>query len=649
MARRLWNIFTSFIVTFSVLGAVAFLILAPEMPDTAGLWRAKKSPGVTMLAADGSVVTQRGAFNSTMVGMVEMPPHLPLAIIATEDRRFYGHFGMDIIGLSRAMVANVKAGDVVQGGSTITQQLAKNLFLTPERTVLRKVRELLLALWLEARLTKDEILTLYMNRVYLGAGAYGVEAASQRYFGKSARRVNLQEAALLAGLLKAPSRYAPTNNIKRSRDRAAQVLANMVAAGYLTKAQATTAKKMPARLARHSRTKGVRYFADWIQERLPALIGNHNEDLIVFTTMSPKAQYIAESALATTLKRHGKLRNVAQGALVAVAPDGAVRAMVGGRSYSQSQFNRAVQAHRQPGSAFKPFVYLAALEAGLYPSDKVKDSPVNVDGWKPRNFKNKFAGNVTLTRALAQSINTVAVKVSERVGRNQVIATAHRLGITSPIASQPALALGASEVTLLELTAAYAPFANGGYAIAPHGIVEIRTRAGQMLYRRNGSSLGRVIETRNLRHINSMLSETLVTGTGRAALLGDRAAAGKTGTSQKYRDCWFVGYTANLVTGVWLGNDDDTPTKRLTGGQLPAYIWKNFMQRASIEHLPRAIPTGSGDAAVTSNSQEIPDQDEGLNFNSFINGIKGILSEIAKRPAASSFGRDKDLDQENSD
>jgi len=653
--RRLWSLFTTLIFTFGVLWAAAFLILAPEMPDTASLWQVKKSPGVTVLADDGSVVAQRGAFNSTIVGIAEMPPHLPRAIIATEDRRFYGHFGMDVVGFLRAMVANVRAGGVVQGGSTITQQLAKNLFLTPERTVLRKARELMLALWLEARLSKDDILTLYMNRVYLGAGAYGVEAASQRYFGKSARRVNLQEAALLAGLLKAPSRYAPTNNIKRSRDRAAQVLANMVAAGYLTDAQAVAAKKRPARLARHSRTKGVRYFADWVQERLPALIGNRDDDLIVLTTLSPKTQKTAESALAATLKRYGKSRKVAQGALVAVAPDGAVRAMVGGRSYAQSQFNRAVQALRQPGSAFKPFVYLAALEAGLDPDDKVKDSPVSVEGWKPRNFKNKYAGNVTLTRALAQSINTVAVKVSERVGRDRVIATAQRLGITSPIASHPALALGTSEVTLLELTAAYAPFANGGYAVVPHGILEIRTRAGRVLYRRGGSSLGRVIESRNLRYMNAMLSEALVSGTGRAARLGDRAAAGKTGTSQKYRDGWFVGYTADLVTGVWLGNDDDTPTKRVTGGQLPASLWKSFMRTASTERPPRDLPAGGAVASVTPDSRETPGQDDGADFKRFIDGLAGILSEISKGiagPAGTPSappGRDGVLDTENSD
>ena len=649
LARRLSSLIATLFVTFGVIWAALFLTLAPEMPDTSSLWKVKKSPGVTVLAADGSVVAQRGAFNTVMVGVAEMPPHLPHAILATEDRRFYQHFGMDVIGFFRAMAANVMAGGVVQGGSTISQQLAKNLFLTPERTLLRKIRELMLALWLEARLSKDDILTLYMNRAYLGAGAYGVEAASQRYFGKSARKVNLQEAALLAGLLKAPSRYAPTNDINRSRDRAAQVLRNMVAAGYLTEKRAAAAKKNPARLARHSRTKGVRYFADWVQERLPRLTGNRDDDLIVLTTLSPKVQREAERALSATLKRHGKARNVAQGALVALGPEGAIRAMVGGRSYARSQFNRAVQARRQPGSAFKPFVYLAALEAGLEPSDRVKDSPVSINGWKPRNFNNKYAGNVTLTRALAQSINTVAVKVSERIGRDKVIATAQRMGITSPIASHPSLALGASEVSLLELTSAYAPFANGGYAVAPHGILEVRTRAGRVIYRRSGSSLGRVIESRNLRQMNVMLTEALKSGTGRGARLRDHASAGKTGTSQKYRDSWFVGYTADLVAGVWLGNDNDSPTKRVTGGQLPASLWKAFMSNASTGRPPRAFPTGREVAVATPDRDQAPTRDDGVDFKRFIDGLAGMLSDISKQSATPSTGRDKDLDTENSD
>ncbi|NKB56340.1 MAG: PBP1A family penicillin-binding protein [Alphaproteobacteria bacterium] len=649
LLRRLTNLLATLFVTLGVVWAALFLTLAPEMPDTSSLWRVKKSPGVTVLAADGSVLAQRGAFNSTMVPIAAMPAYLPRAIIATEDRRFYQHFGMDIIGLFRAVLANLRAGGVVQGGSTITQQLAKNLFLTPERTLVRKIRELMLALWLEARLSKDEILTLYMNRVYLGAGSYGVEAASQRYFGKSARRVSLQEAALLAGLLKAPSRYAPTNNIKRSRDRAAQVLQNMVAAGYLMEGQAAAARRAPARLAHRTRAKSSQYFSDWVQERVPGLVGNRDDDLIILTTLEPELQRAAEAALTRTLSRHGKSRKVAQGALVAVGSDGAVRAMVGGRSYAKSQFNRAVQAHRQPGSAFKPFVYLAALEAGFDPSDVIKDSPVTINGWKPRNFANKHRGNVTLSGALVQSINTVAVKVSERVGREKVIATARRMGITSPLKAHPALALGASEVTLLELTSAYAPFANGGFAVVSHGILEVRTRAGRTLYRRGGSSLGRVVNAHDLTRMNAMLTEVLRSGTGRGARLDDRVSAGKTGTSQKYRDGWFIGYTADLITGVWLGNDNDAPTRKMTGGQLPASLWKGFMRQASVGQPARTLPSGRAVAVLSPDTGQASTEGGSIDFKRFINGLAGMLSEISRQPARTPSSRDHDLDRENSD
>lgn len=636
-------------VTLGLVWAALFLILAPEMPDTASLWRVKASPGVTVLAADGSVLAQHGAYNSVMVGVAEMPPYLPQAILATEDRRFYQHFGMDIIGFARAMVANVRAGGVVQGGSTISQQLAKNLFLTPERTLLRKVRELMLALWLEARLSKDEILTLYMNRVYLGAGAYGVEAASQRYFGKSARDVTLPEAALIAGLLKAPSRYAPTNNLKLSQERAAQVLENMVAAGYLTQKQANAARHAPARLAHRSSREGVRYFTDWVQERLPGMIGDRDDDLIVLTTLEPNLQRAAEAAVKRSLDKYGKARNVAQAALVSLGPDGAVRAMVGGRSYGDSQFNRAVQAQRQPGSAFKPFVYLAAMEDGMSPDDVVTDSPVSVDGWKPRNFKPGYKGDVTLRRALAESINTVAVKVSERVGRDNVIAAARRMGITSPIVSKPALALGASEVSLIELTSAYAPFANGGYAVVPHGILEVRTRSGKILFRRAGSSLGRVIGAGTLARMNEMLVETMKTGTGRGARLANRIAAGKTGTSQNYRDGWFVGYTADYVTGVWLGNDDDAPTRRVTGGQMPAAIWKDFMRHAEAGRPPRPFPTGREIASVAPDAQETADREESVDFKRFMDGLAGMLSDISRGSVQHGPYSDKVLKEENSD
>ncbi len=634
LLRRLSSLLATAFISLGVIWAALFLLLAPEMPNTAELWQVKKSPGITVLAADGGVLEQRGAFNGVLIDVSQMPPDLPHAVIATEDRRFYQHFGLDIIGLARAMVANVQAGRVVQGGSTISQQLAKNLFLTPDRTLLRKLRELMLSLWLEARLSKDDILTLYLNRVYLGAGAYGVEAASQRYFGKSARKVNLQEAAMLAGLLKAPSRYSPTNDLKLSRDRAGQVLLNMVAAGYIDERQADAARKSPARLVQQSRTTSSRYFVDWVEERLPRLIGNRDEDVIVLSTFDPRLQRMAEASLNRLLTKEGKRRRVGQGAVIMLGHRGAVRVMVGGRSYAGSQFNRAVQAQRQPGSAFKPFVFLAGLEGGLQPDTVMRDSPVTVDGWSPGNFSNKYLGDITLHEALSKSVNTVAVKVASRLGRDKVVDTARRLGITSPISPHPSYSLGVSEVSLLELTSAYAPFANGGQAVVPHGIVEVRTRDGGVIYRRDDSDVGPVIAPGYLNRMNGMLREVVTRGTGRAAALKDRPVAGKTGTSQNYRDAWFVGYSADFVTGVWLGNDNDSPTKQVTGGQLPAVLWQDIMAQASKGLPVRSIPDAAVVAARTPRpaAPRTKPTGEGLNIKRFVEGIAGILADLPYKP-----------------
>lgn len=646
LLRRLASLLATGFISLGVLWAGLFLLLAPEMPNTADLWQVKKSPGITVLAADGGVLEQRGAFSGVLIDVSQMPPHLPRAVIATEDRRFYQHFGMDIIGFGRAMLANFQAGRVVQGGSTISQQLAKNLFLTPDRTVMRKIRELMLSLWLEARLTKDDILTLYLNRVYLGAGAYGVEAAAQRYFGKSARQVNLQEAAMLAGLLKAPSRYAPTNDLELSRDRAAQVLLNMVAAGYIDDKQAAAARKAPARLAQQSHTTSSRYFVDWVEERLPLLIGNRDEDVIVLSTFDPRLQRLAEASLDRLLAREGKRRDVEQGAVIMLGHRGAVRVMVGGRSYAGSQFNRAVQAQRQPGSAFKPFVFLAGLESGLRPDTVMRDSPVTVEGWTPGNFSNKYLGDITLHKALAQSINTVTVKVAEKAGQNRVIDTARRLGITSPISPHPSNSLGVSEVSLIELTAAYAPFANGGQAVIPHGILEVRTRDGSVIYRRDDSDLGQVVAPAYLDSMNGMLREVVTEGTGRAAALADRPVAGKTGTSQNYRDAWFIGYSADFVTGVWLGNDNDSPTKRVTGGQLPAVLWQDIMAQASKGLPVRAIPRATATTAVARTEQPPAPapEGEGLNIKRFVEGIAGILADLPYKPLPPEEFKNRDTD-----
>ncbi len=563
---------------------------AYDLPDVDSAVAATRRPSVSVLAADGSAIAAYGDLYGAPVSLADLPAALPEAVLATEDRRFYSHFGLDVIGLARATLANLRAGRIVEGGSTITQQVAKNLFLTPERTIKRKVQELMLALWLERKFTKDQILTLYLNRVYLGAGTYGVEAAARRYFAVPARRLSLYQAATLAGLLKAPSRYNPINDPKRAAARTRVVLANMVAAGSLSPAAAERAERhrlVPAK-ALPGATNG-RYFADWILEQVSAYVTPGNRDLTVLTTLDRNLQRMAETAVEKTLAGPGASANASQAALLALGPDGAVRAMVGGRDYRKSQFNRATQARRQPGSAFKPLVYLAALEAGLTPDSRLLDEPLTIEGWSPRNFTGRHLGEVTLRQAMAQSINTVAVAAAERSGRGRIVEIARRLGITAKLRTTPSLALGATEVALMELTAAYAPFANGGIGVWAYGIEEIRDNQGRVLYRRSGSGPGRVVAAAHVAAMNDMLGAVIATGTGRAAALG-RPAAGKTGTSQNFRDAWFVGYSADLIAGVWMGNDDGRPMRRVTGGGLPARLWRDFMKAAHRGVAARPLP-----------------------------------------------------------
>ena len=567
--------------TLAIWGVVGLLALlayfAYDLPDLNRLNQLNRHPSVTLQSADGVTLASFGDLYGDFIPLPAMAPMLPKAVLATEDRRFYSHFGIDPLGLARAMFANLRAGHIVQGGSTITQQLAKNVFLAPERTLKRKVQELLLALWLERKFSKAQILSLYLNRVYFGAGTYGIDAASERYFGKSARSLNLAEAAMLAGLLKAPSRYAPTGNLAGARERAAQVLDNMVAAGAITPAQSAAAKAQPAAVVRPDLPlRNARYFADWVLDAVNDYVGNEPQDLVVVTTLDQKLQSAAEKAIETVLAKDGGKRDAAQAALVALGDDGAVRALVGGRDYRDSAFNRATQAKRQPGSAFKLFVYLAGFEAGLSPDSTMVDGPISIGNWQPKNTNNRYIGNVSLRQAFAHSINTVAVQVSEKAGRRNVIAVAHRLGITQELEANASIALGTGEVTLLELTGAYAAVANGGMGVLPYGIREIRTREGRVLFRRSGSGPGRVIDADIDRQLNDLLSAVVEDGTGKAARL-DRPAAGKTGTSQDFRDAWFVGYTANLVAGVWVGNDNDEAMNRVTGGSLPAHIWHDFM------------------------------------------------------------------------
>jgi penicillin-binding protein 1A len=575
-------------VTIGLAGVFAYF--ATTLPDVSDLAVGDRRPSITLVAADGSLLATFGEFFGEPLRLKEMPAYLPQAVIATEDRRFYSHHGVDPIGLLRAAWTNLRAGHIVQGGSTITQQLAKNVFLTPERTLSRKIQESLLALWLERRFSKEQILEIYLNRVYLGAGTYGVDAAARRYFNRSAREVTVYEAAMIAGLLKAPSRFSPARDRERAAQRTGIVLDNLVDAGYLSKAQADAARRESAHLAEVQQARpGNRYFADWVAEFL-AGFGGGKRDLLVQTTLDPRLQSAAEAVLAETLKKEGSKAGASQAALVAMSPDGAIRAMVGGRDYGESQFNRATQALRQPGSAFKPFVYAAALEAGLTPSSRVVDAPIRIGDWAPKNYTGRYLGETTVAEAVAESINTVAVQVAERTGRKHVVELARRLGITAELTNDASLALGTSEVTLTELTSAYAAFANGGIGAWAYGITEVRDSRGKVLFRRQGGGPGRVLSPEVAAGMNELLSGVIRHGTGRAAAL-DRPAAGKTGTTQEYRDALFVGYTPDLIAGIWFGNDDNTPMHKVTGGALPARTWRSFMLAALKDVPPTPLPS----------------------------------------------------------
>ncbi len=571
-----------------VAGIIAWY--AAHLPPTHTLEVPPRPPNIAILAADGAELANRGDTGGAAVQLKSLPKHVSEALIAIEDRRFYSHFGIDIIGFGRAIVTNLTNRGMQQGGSTLSQQLAKNLFLTPDRTLGRKVQEALLALWLEHNYSKEQILELYLNRVYFGAGAYGIEAAARRYYDKPATALTLQEAAVIAGLVKAPSRLAPTRNPQAAQARAQLVLAAMADQGYITEAQARTARSNPAQASRTIPGGSINYVADWVMDLIDDYVGKVETDLMVETTIVGPVQQAAEAALVDALNRGGQRYGVGQGAVVVLDRDGAVRALVGGRDYAQSQFNRAVAARRQPGSAFKPFVYLAALERGLTPDTVRSDSPVSIAGWRPENYTRDYRGDVSLTTALASSLNTVAVRLGQEVGPRNVVRTAQRLGIGSALAANPSIALGTSEVNLLELTGAYAPFANGGTGIIPHVITRIRTTSGRVLFERRPMNNGQVVEPRYVAMMNAMMNQTTVSGTARTVRLPGWIVAGKTGTSQEFRDTWFVGYTGRFVAGVWLGNDDGTPTRRLTGGGLPVDVWNRVMAEAhrgqSIVDLP---------------------------------------------------------------
>jgi len=594
-----------------IIGAVGIAVIAWDLPNVDEAIQATRKPVIRVLTRDGQELTRRGDRSGTMVRLQDVPMILPQAIMATEDRRFYDHFGLDVIGIARAMWVNLKAGGIRQGGSTLTQQAAKNLFLKSDRTFRRKFQEVLLALWLEAKFSKDEILTIYMNRVYFGQSVYGVDAAARHYFGVSAHNLTDYQAAMLAGMLKGPNKYNPFNNLKLAKKRTEVVLGNMVRAGYFSKADADAVVR-PKVWKNPRQGKRVfnqaRYYTDWVLEQVGDYV-TLDQDVTVFVSLDTRMQKQAMASVKRTMVKKGsaELRNANEVALVTLAPDGAVLAMVGGRNYATSRFNRAVQAKRQPGSAFKPIVFLAGFEAGLTPDTLMIDEPVTIGNWSPQNFNKQYAGAMTLSDAMMRSVNTIAVKVSEDAGRENVRAMAKKLGISATLTEEPSLALGVSEISLLDLTAAYGAFSTGGIGLWPYAIVEIQDASGKPLYTRSGGGPGRVIPQAFAGAMNGMLSRVINDdhGTGKAARL-DRPAAGKTGTSQDYRDAWFIGYTANLITGVWMGNDVGTPMKGVTGGSIPARLWKHYMMAATANRQAMALPTGQLPAAVANIEHQTP-------------------------------------------
>lgn len=569
---------------FVLLIVGAFVAITWDLPSTDDLWEARQGQSITFLDRNGNVILREGAQNAPPVDLASLPPYVAQAFVAIEDRRFYDHFGVDFGGMMRAGAENLRAGRVVQGGSTITQQLAKNLFLTNERSWRRKAQELAMAIWLETRFTKDEILALYLSRVYFGAGAYGVEAASERYFDRPARELTLLQSAMIAGLVKAPSRLNPARqDIAAARDRASVVLNEMVSMGFISATERDAALQEELVISRRNPAGVLSYYRDWIDPLLNEVIGQQRDDFIIETTIDVAAQRAAAEAVETVLAEQGEDRRVGQAAALVMDDTGGVRVMVGGRDYDLSQFNRATQARRQPGSSFKFFIYLAAMENNLTPWSVREDAPitVHIEGqpdWTPGNYTNEFHGPVSLNSAFANSFNMVAIRVANEVGGQTVIDVARRLGVRSPLHNYHSLALGAQEITLLEMTQAYGAMAAEGYNVEAHGISRIRrANSNETMWSWRQQNRSRVIEERPMRYMNMMMQSVVQFGTGTRARMASHQIGGKTGTGNDYRDAWFIGFTPGMVGGVWVGNDNFTETARVTGGSLPADIWARFM------------------------------------------------------------------------
>lgn len=593
--KRSWRwLYWGFIALIWVaigLGIVVFTY-ALDLPDTDDLWKVGAQAELSIYSSDDELIARRGRRGGQPLRFDDLPSDLIAAVTAIEDRRFFTHIGLDPRGLARAIIANIKAGRTVQGGSTLTQQLAKNVFLTPERSLKRKIQELLLAFWLEARFSKNDILALYLNRVYFGAGAYGVQAAAETYFNRPVQSLTTGEAALLAGLLKAPSRYAPTRNREAARARTQLVLNAMYETGHIDKQALAYWAAAPVSIVNRS-SDAAHYAVDWTLDQLPDFVGRPKADLDIITTLDPRLQLAAERAVRDVLQANSVTRNARQAAMVVMRPDGAILALVGGRSYTASPFNRATMARRQPGSAFKPFVYLAAIENGLRAEDEFDDAPLEIDGWRPKNYDGEHRGRMSAATALAQSVNTVAVQISEQTGRDKVIDVARRLGLRVPTQAHPSLALGAYEVSLLQLTGAYAHFANGGIRSVPHIITTVLSSTGDVLYDRTTPLALPIIAPHHIGALNDMLRRVVEDGTGRRARLSGIDIAGKTGTSQNWRDAWFIGYSGALVVGVWVGNDDGQAMSKVAGSGLPAQIWHHFMSEHKSLSAEMPLPGGA--------------------------------------------------------
>ncbi len=598
-------------LTLGVGGLILALALAlPAFDEISSEedWLKKSELAVVFLDRYGNEVGSRGIRHNDSVPLEEFPDHLIKAVLATEDRRFYEHFGIDVNGTFRALLQNARAGGVVEGGSSITQQLAKNLFLSNERTIERKIKEAFLAVWLETHLTKNEILKLYLDRAYMGGGTYGVDAAAQYYFGKSARDVDLPEAAMLAGLFKAPGRFAPHINLPAARSRANVVLDNLVEAGFLTDGQVFGARRNPAKSLDRRDETAPNYYLDWAFEEMRKLVDTFPKSIterafVVRTTLDTPLQKAAENAVQQSLRQYGRAYRARQAAVVVVDLDGAVRAMVGGADYGKSQFNRAADALRQPGSSFKPYVYAAALMNGYKVNSRVVDSPVCIGRWCPKNYSGGYSGRMSVSQALTRSINTIAVKLSIRIGkgsprrgRAKIVKLARAMGLRTPLLDTPSLPIGAAEVTVLDHTVAYAAFPNAGKAVPAHGVLEVRTGTGKTIWRfdRDGRKPVQVMPPKVAADMSMMMNRVVEQGTARRAILDGVKAAGKTGTTNAYRDAWFVGYTGNFVCGVWFGNDDYRPLARMTGGSVPAMTWRAVMAHAhqgvELKNIPGVAP-----------------------------------------------------------